>query len=163
MPLSPLDKEIRAAVLARISELSFSFFASWPALSPWYWNRLLAEGPDADPQSAPDHNYFRVAGKAVLDYAIFKISVGGILGKGPGYFTAVEACLHSNDVLIALFMQLDPKVVGTSLTKVDDAFCAFLGAQWEQCGQATERIVELLHPVFLHLAEAAEAAFTMCR
>ncbi|KAJ7144993.1 hypothetical protein C8R43DRAFT_561912 [Mycena crocata] len=98
-------------------------------------------------------------GKDVLDYALFLLLVDDLDEKPVDFLSIMKASVSATDVLKAIMLKIDERLLDNEVESVDSGFYTVVGHIWITCGKDMERTCEWLRLIFGPLLEAASAAY----
>ncbi|KAJ7507261.1 hypothetical protein B0H11DRAFT_1970947 [Mycena galericulata] len=154
-PPSPSRIEfIKARLIAAMADPKFKFTLPWVRQTTW------------KDMSSPDsavREGFRVKGRIAIRYALLLVFEGQISKDGeasysPGFYSSIEECVLSEEVLSELLAQPrhngEQRIVGEGVGYVTHGFNIFIGGLWQDVG-GLGKITAFVESAFAPLVSVA--------
>ncbi|KAJ7656309.1 hypothetical protein DFH06DRAFT_1199226 [Mycena polygramma] len=135
----------------------------FPSVFPEDWDQLVTDAtaaPTAEDALSPGDG-LRIHGKEVFDFVLFVLLSEDLLDKPAGFLQTARQAISSTEVLRAVMVKVDERMLRGGLESVEAGFHTFVGHAWGSVGKNTEAIIKWLKTVFGTLTEVATAAYAI--
>ncbi|KAJ6481483.1 hypothetical protein C8R47DRAFT_1134562 [Mycena vitilis] len=135
----------------------------FPSVFPEDWDQLVTDAtatPTTEDALSPGDG-LRIHGKEVFEFVLFTLFSEDLLTNPAGFLETVRQAVTSPEVLKAVMVKSEDRILRGGLENVEAGFLAFVGHAWRSVGKNTDAIITWLKTIFGPLVEVATAAYAL--